>query len=270
MAKATPGPALNPDDPPEVALERLMEDHGGRLFALGQRFCGSREEAEDLVQEVLLAAYRGWDGFQGQSEVSTWLYTIAARVCGRMHRKRSGEPQQLESLDQALPFGATAMAVLPSADPGPLERAQLEEARTRLEAAIGELPDTFRLPLVLKEVVGFSLAQIARILSTKPATVKTRLHRARLALREALEEGLPSRPAAEPAYSRQVCLDLLAAKQEALDRGADFEWPPGVICERCANVFAALDLTGDLCRSMAQGELPGHVRRRVLEAAAQG
>jgi RNA polymerase sigma-70 factor (ECF subfamily) len=62
------------------AVERLMQDHGGRIYGLGLRLCGDPEDARDLVQETFLRAYRKWDQFEGRSEPATWLYTIASRV----------------------------------------------------------------------------------------------------------------------------------------------------------------------------------------------
>ena len=67
--------------PAEVALPRLLEAHGGRLYSLALKFCGSPEDAEDLVQEVFLLAFRKWSQFKGESRATTWLYTIAARAC---------------------------------------------------------------------------------------------------------------------------------------------------------------------------------------------
>jgi len=84
------------------------------------------------------------------------------------------------------------MAVVPDQADGPLAQRIREEGRREIEAAIASLPITFRMPLVLKEIVGFPLAEIAGILGIKAATVKTRLHRARLRIRKALEEALPT------------------------------------------------------------------------------
>ena len=96
MAPATPtGWAI----PREEAIPRLLDLHGGRLLGLGQRICGTPEEAEDLVQEIFVQAWRKWDQFDGRSDPFVWLYTIARRICQRMHRKRAGEPERLESLD---------------------------------------------------------------------------------------------------------------------------------------------------------------------------
>ena len=82
----------------EVAVGRLFEEHGARLYRLGVRFCGNADEAHDLVQDVFLQAFRSWKQFDGRSSPSTWLYTIAARRCQRRHRRRAGEPASLTSL----------------------------------------------------------------------------------------------------------------------------------------------------------------------------
>ena len=133
------------------------------------------------------------------------------------------------------------------------------------DIALAELPVKFRLPLVLKDIAELSTAEVAEILGIKPATVKTRVHRARLALRKALSESLPKRPAPPPDHSRQVCLDLLESKQEALDRGVDFPVAPAELCTRCRSLFATLDLTYDACRYLGDVELPAELRQTILE-----
>ena len=184
MAATTPtADELDGSEPPEVALPLLVDAYGGRLYALGLRFCGNAEEAQDMVQETFLQAWRKWEQFEGRARASTWLYRIASRVCQRFHRKRAGEPDRLESLD-ALPFAGADLAVVPD---GPLTRVLREDARSEVEQAIADLPLAFRMPLVLKEIAGFSVAEVADVLGLKAATVKTRLHRARLRVRQALE-----------------------------------------------------------------------------------
>ncbi len=255
---------LDGSEPPEEAIPLLVDAHGGRLYALGLRFCGNAEEAEDLVQETFLQAFKNWERFEGRSRPSTWLYTIASRVCQRFHRKKSGEPDRIESLNELLPFAEAAMAVVPDDADGPLAQRIREEGRTRIEEAITRLPLNFRMPLVLKEIAGFSVAEIAEIQDVREATVKTRLHRARLRLRSALGEALPHREVPRPLYSETVCLDLLHAKQESLDRGVPFEFPLRVVCERCAELFATLDLAQGICGDIARGELPPELRAKLL------
>lgn len=247
------------------AIPRLLALHGGRIYGLGLRLCRNREDAEDLVQETFLRAYRKWSQFQGRSDPSTWLYTIASRVCQRRHRRRAGEPRQLESLDRLLPSGKREIVDLPSKEAGPLDRLLKEESRDAVERAIRRLPPRFRLPLVLKEVADFSVAEVARVLGIKEATVKTRLHRARLLVAKELARTLPKRPAPPPDHSRQVCLDLLQAKQEALDRQVPFPLAAAELCDRCRSLFATLDLGREVCRQLDSGELPRRLQQ-ALEA----
>ncbi len=247
----------------EAAIIRLVDDHGGLLFSLGLRFCGNRHEAEDLAQEVFLQAYRGWSTFDGRSSVKTWLYTIASRVCQRMHRKRSGEPETMPSLDALLPFGEPLVATIPSDESDPLYIQIRNESREQIESAIASLPQDFRMPLILKEIVGFTVPQVAQILGIEEGTVKSRIHRARLKLRAAIDRTIARREdAPPPAYSKQTCLDLLDAKQEALDRGVAFD--TDIICRRCQSVFATLDLASDICRDLGHGEIPTDLRERLL------
>lgn len=251
-------------DAREVAIPKLLEREGGRLYSLGRRLCGGPEAAEDLVQEVFLEAYKGWDRFEGRSSASTWLYSIAGHACQRMQRKRVGEPREMASLDALLPFAADTMV-----DVASLEHDDgSEDRREAVEAAITSLPEDFRLPLVLKDILGLSLAEIAPILGLKEATVKTRVHRARLKIRAALEEVLPRRPSTPFAYEKQVCLDLLQTKQEAIDRDVAFPMND-IVCERCRALFSTMDLAGQVCRDLGQGIMPPDLRDRLLRSVAR-
>ncbi len=253
-------------EPAETAVPKLVEAYGGPLYAVGLRFCGNREDAEDMVQETFLAAFAHWAQFEGRSKPSTWLYTIAARICQRKRRPRSGQPARMLSLDELLPLREPAIASAPPEDHDALrERRRTREAA---ENAIAELPEPFRMPFVLKEVLGFAVNDVAAILGLEAVTVRTRVHRARLRVRRALEGGLPRRRVAPLAYSKAVCLDLLKAKQEALDRGAKYRFPAGIVCERCATVFETLDLAQGVCRDLADGKLPARLRREILQKLA--
>jgi RNA polymerase sigma-70 factor (ECF subfamily) len=121
------------------------------------------------------------------------------------------------------------------------------------------------MPLILKDIVGFSVAEVADVLGLKEATVKTRLHRARLALRETLSRELPTRDAPPPAYPKRVCMDLLRAKQEALDRGVPFPMQKEDFCERCSAVFASMDLAKDVCNDIGRERLPEQLQRAILD-----
>jgi RNA polymerase sigma-70 factor, ECF subfamily len=257
--------------PAEAAIPRLMDDYADRIYGLGLRMCEDPEKAQDLVQETFIRALKGWDGFDGRSEPSTWLYTIASRACQRMERRRAGEPRRIHSLEQLLPSGETTLVDLPAEDETPLEWVERQDVVEAVRRAIEGLPPDFRLPIVLKEIEGLSVEEVASVLGLKPATVKTRLHRARLELRKELSRTLPSKPAEEGHADAPdaACLDLLWAKQEALDRGVDFPIPAAHLCERCRTVFATLDLANDVCHAMQGAELPDEVRE-AIEARVMG
>ncbi len=245
---------------PADAVERLLAAHGDRLHAIASRLCRSRDDAADLVQETFLQAFRNWRQFAGDADPMSWLYTIAVRACRRMHRRRAGAPKDTLSLDADAPFASRLVATVD----GSVAVGVGAELRERLEAAIPRLPTTYRLPLVLKDVIGLPVEDVAGVLGVTPTTVRTRVHRARLRLRSDLARGLPTRAMPPAAYTRAVCFDLLRAKQHALDAGVPMPGGDALVCERCRAVFATMDVTQDVCRSLADGKLPAALRRRIL------
>ena len=138
------------------------------------------------------------------------------------------------------------------------------EAKEHIEHAITRLPAPFRMPLILKEILGLPVTDVAEILGVKPATIKTRLHRARHVLRDELTEHLPKRDAPPAAYPKRVCMDLLRSKQEALDRGARFPIPQAEMCDRCRAVFASMDLSQEVCEQLDDKVMPDRLRSMIL------
>lgn len=252
--------------PADTAIPRLLDEHGGRLYALGLRLCGSRDDAEDLVQETFLQAYRKWDQFQGRdgAQPSTWLYTIAARLCQRKRRKRSGQPARVASLDALMPSGPAPIAD-PNAEPV-FEKVAKREALEAVEAQILKLPEAFRMALVFKDVLDLPVSEAAAALHIRENTLKTRVHRARMLLRKALDGRISTRRVPPAVYEKQVCMDLLRAKQSALDAGRDFPVQNDLVCQRCRAVFAGLDLAADACKLLAQGKLPTPLRKAVIRS----
>lgn len=246
-------------------IPKLLEEHGGMVYSLGRRMCDNAEEAEDLVQETFLQAYRNWDQFEGRSSPKTWLYTIAARTCQRMHRRRVGQPRRMQSLEELLPFGEGNLGFYDADSDSPLDLEIRREGKERIEEAIVTLPIDFRVPLILKDILGLSVKEVAEITDLKEATVKTRVHRARLRLRQALDAVLPQKPVPPAAYPVQVCMDLLRLKQECLDRGeASHPQLDEMVCDRCDTVFATLDGTINACQEIGQGRMPSELRERIL------
>jgi RNA polymerase sigma-70 factor, ECF subfamily len=256
---------VTPDLQTDVASDfsAVAETTAPRLYRIAVRMCGNPADAEDLVQDTLLQAFRKWKQFERRSQASTWLYTIAARLCQRRHRLRSGEPARVASLSDLLPSESDPVVALPSSSDGPLDAHVRNEAERVVAAALTRLPEHFRLPLVLADIAELTTPEIARILGLKEATVKTRIHRARLLIRRVLLEHLPARPAPPPDHDRQVCLDLLQAKQDALDRHVPFPFSSDELCVRCRSLFATLDLGRDVCGHLGQGEVPDAIRTLI-------
>jgi hypothetical protein len=144
----------------------------------------------------------------------------------------------------------------------PLMRA---EAREIVQAGILQLPPQYRVPLVMKDILEMPLEECAEALGLKLETVKTRIHRARLALRKLLNDGLPTRKAPAPEYDRQLCFDLLQAKLAAMDEGRGFPIGREVMCERCRLVFAELDLGQNACAEL-DDRMPTVARKRIEQA----
>jgi RNA polymerase sigma-70 factor, ECF subfamily len=143
---------------------------------------GNPAEAEEVAQETFLRAHRALAEFRGDAKLSTWLYAIASRLC--LNRIASGERRlsraHVDGLDR-LPAGEGGE---PGAD---LERSEREAA---LHRAIAELPEDRRIVVVLRDLEGLTYDEIAAALSLEPGTVRSRLHRARLDLKEKLERFL--------------------------------------------------------------------------------
>jgi RNA polymerase sigma-70 factor, ECF subfamily len=252
--------------PAAQAVALLLESHGPRLHALALRMCRHAADADDLVQDVFLQALRKWGTFRGDADAGTWLYAIAARACKARLRRKGGIDRRVPAVSQLMPWRETTVMQVVAAD-APANGPERREAIARVQAEIAKLPEHLRVPLVFKEVIGLSIEDAARTLGLSAGTIKTRLHRARLALRKAMTAHAPRVHAPAPIYEKQVCFDLLKAKMDAMDRGgtaAGFIVPKGELCARCRAVFRELDLVQEACAQMAQGDLPPRVRRAVL------
>lgn len=161
------------------AFEMLVARHEGSLYRFTLRSCGGEREAEDALQDGLLAAWRGAPGFRGESAARTWLFQIVVNACHRRHRRRAGltgDPEPLE-----------AAAAVPHDGPGPEERAGARELGRALERALAALPAEAREVLLLRDVEELSGEDTAAALGLGLAAMKSRLHRARLELKAHVE-----------------------------------------------------------------------------------
>jgi RNA polymerase sigma-70 factor (ECF subfamily) len=265
-----PGTTLRSSRDPARAIPVLFKEFGPRTYALALRITGSASEAEDVVQETFLQAFRRWETFEGRADPGTWLYAIAARAAKRRFRKRkdgSTRRSSFRSFSDLSPMrdrGVVDLAIDRKQPADPLMR---EEARGLVQEAILGLPPQYRVPVVMKDILEMPLEDCAQALGLKLETVKTRIHRARLAIRQALNGGLRTRKAPAPDYDRRLCFDLLQAKLAAMDKGRGFPIGREVMCERCQLVFAELDLGQDACARL-DDKMPAEVRKRIERAIA--
>ena len=171
------------------SFEELVKRHEKKIYNLCYRLTGSREDANDALQETFLQAFRKLSSFKGKSKFSTWLYRIAVNVC--LMRKRKEKKMKTVSLD--VPILTRKADEIKRELPddwskNPLATLENEEIRGILSNAIDSLPEEYRTVLVLRGVNGFSNEEVAKMLEISLPAVKSRLHRARLFLRDTLSQ----------------------------------------------------------------------------------
>jgi len=169
-----------------TAFETLVSRHEGRVYRLACRLTGSDTDAQDVLQETFLAVYRGLASFRGASRFSTWLYRITTNAALGHRRARRRRPT--ESLEEFLPRfdedgqhtpEASELRAASQADALLDGKLLAEEARSALE----RLPDLYREAFVLRDLEELETSEVADLLGVDAATVRQRVHRARLMLR---------------------------------------------------------------------------------------
>jgi RNA polymerase sigma-70 factor, ECF subfamily len=173
------------------AFEALVVRHQGRVFAVAGGILRNREDVEDIAQQVFFKAYFSLKRFDQRAAFSTWLYKITVNECWDVLRKRKVRPLVLEvdlSEEQSRQYQAAEQL----SDGRPDASEQLA-SRERVEQLLGCLEERDRSMLVLKEVQGFSVEEIAEILEINANTVKVRLFRARQRIAESLKRRLRAR-----------------------------------------------------------------------------
>ena len=161
------------------AFEALYRQHATRLYNLASRMSGAQGEADDLLQDIFLLAYRKIGGFRGESSLGTWLYRLAMNHCLDVLRNRQTRMgHQTDSLDEE--------DAMPVASPVPVLSAV---SRIDLERAIEALPPACRAAFLLHDVEGFGHQEVGAMLGVSEGTSKSQVHKARMRIRGYLANG---------------------------------------------------------------------------------
>jgi RNA polymerase sigma-70 factor, ECF subfamily len=269
----------------EGAFEPLVEPYRGELHAHCYRMLGSVHDAEDALQEALVRSWRGLKRFEGRSSLRSWLYTIATNTCLNQLAKR---PKRVLPVDYGPswdPHDGVGEPVVESVWIEPYPDAELADGRTSPEAryeqresvelafvaALQHLPANQRAALILREVLGFSAAEVAEALETSVASVNSALQRAR----RTVDEKLPERTQQETLravgderlreiterYIDAMARDDVDAVVALLAEDAAWSMPP------LASWFRGLD---DVSGFLARGPMSGEWRWRRLATTANG
>ena len=185
----------------EVAFNELIRLYQARIFRLVFRMLGDRAEAEDLAQEVFITVFKSIDGFRGDSKLSTWLYRVATNHCKNrikyLDRRARGKKKEFDEIaEHGTLESATMNPSSQIARPDHMVEA-LQKERI-LKEAIGALDDEHRTLIVLRDIEHMTYEQIQEITGLPEGTVKSRLHRARHALREKVRRLVTGRRSSPP------------------------------------------------------------------------
>ena len=221
------------------ALERLLVLEEPRIYAFGLRMCGNAEDAREVSQETMLAVTRHIGGFRGEAKLSTWLFQLARSACMKQRRRQ--------------PPAGEVEAELVDAGANPEQNASNQELAALLSRALERLTDAQREVIVLRDIEGLTAPEVAEVLGVEVGAVKSRLHRARAALTDALEreQRLPPRPA-----DNAGCPDILmrwSERQEGdIDQTLCAELEQHVAgCPSCQRKCHQLDQILRVCREPA-------------------
>jgi RNA polymerase sigma-70 factor, ECF subfamily len=177
------------------AFEAFVSAYGDRIYGFGRRVCGETEDARDVVQDTLLQAYLSLKSLEHPEALRSWLYRVAANACLMKRRKGKYEPARELSLEDLAPRpGEGPGFEIPDPAALPDEEYDRMRVRERVQDAIRDLPAHYRIVLVMRDMEHLSTEETAEALSLPITTVKMRLHRARLMVKQRLEAAMAGGP----------------------------------------------------------------------------
>jgi RNA polymerase sigma-70 factor (ECF subfamily) len=243
------------------ALSELLLQHQQRVFGFGMKMCGDPEDARDVAQETMLSMVRSIPTFRGESSISTWLYTVARSFCIKKRRRTKGAPAHHETLDKTQHEQSAAPA------PTPEQTLLGQEARLAVAHALDQLEPDAREVVILRDIEGLTAPEVAEITGLSIAAVKSRLHRARQALRDHLVPIVGDAPApASPS-----CPDVLTMLSQKLEDDVSPDLCAKMEkhvegCPHCKGLCDSLKRSLAVCRSFSSPTVPHHVQESLRQA----
>jgi RNA polymerase sigma-70 factor (ECF subfamily) len=242
------------------AIAELLTRYEAPIYRLGLRFCKNPEDARDVLQDTLLAAARGFPTYRGDAAVGTWLYAIARSYCIKQRRRRARSSSTTSNGDDGDVSDLPDTAALPD------ETATLHELRGAVRQAIDSLSRPYREVLILRDVEGLTAPEVAAALGIGVDAVKSRLHRARVAVREKLgpvlgdvQQPKPGCPDVLVMFSRRLEGQVDANLCEEMQHHVD-------TCPRCTSACESLKQALSLCAAGRGSPLPRSVQDSVRRA----
>ena len=178
------------------AFDRFVENFRSKIFQYSWLMCGHREDAEEVAQETLIKVFENFDQLREPERVRAWVFRIAKNACLMKRRKSIYAPAQELSLDEFLPAvhqeGESVKLEIADWSNLPEDQVLRSELKRVLHQAISELPDIYRSVILLRDIEELTTEETAQVLDVGTDVIKTRLHRARLAVRKKLDAYLQS------------------------------------------------------------------------------
>lgn len=245
------------------AIEALLVRHQARVWRFGMKMCRNPDDAGEVLQDTLIAMARAVRDFRGESSLHTWIYSIARSFCIKRRRRTGMTRLTAGSLDGELAPESERLQ-----DPGrsPEDVVAGREIEAALEAAIGTLAPMYREVLVLRDVEGLTAPEVAKVLGLTVEAVKSRLHRARLMVREQMapvlgvgEAPKPGCPDVGEMLSRHLEGDLSPTSCAEMEKHLE-------TCDRCRGSCDALRRMLAMCQAAPGPQLPDDVATSVRDA----
>lgn len=169
------------------AFEMLIMEHERKAYNIAYRFLKNSEDAEDITQEAFLRAFKSIKKFKGHSSFSTWLYRIINNTCIDFVRSKQNKP--VDSIDKTIRYEGEELELqIPTDENDPVETVETNEISGLMQSMLDQLPDDQKMALVLRDIQGFSYQEIVDITGVGMGTVKSRINRGRMALKELIEQ----------------------------------------------------------------------------------